>query len=156
MYWQEKIHRLKQQYPAPQFNDPFWRGKNIIATIAQTFFHFSQEDIYSHKLDATKIKNRELIKTCPTKTLYQEEIVKLPENVNYWLLLMNPPMGAECQIYDCQKNALRELLYLSSGASEPQFYIIDKKYQWLVFFNVNRQQDVVTLYKSGQQPTIWG
>ncbi|MBK5073514.1 hypothetical protein I2492_10520 [Budviciaceae bacterium CWB-B4] len=156
MYWQEKIHYLKQQYPTPQFNDPFWRGKNVIATIIDTFFSFAQEDIYSNKLDAAKIKNRELIKTCSVKTLYQEEMDKLPENTNFWLLLMNPPMGAECQIYDCQKNALRELLYLSSGVPEPQFYIIDKKYRWLVFFDVNRQQDIAAIYKSPLQSMIWG
>lgn len=155
MYWQEKIHRLKRKYSPAQFRDPFWRGRKIISMIMQKFFHLLSEGEHCHHLDITQIRDCTLIASCTTKTLYQEEMAKLLEGVNYWLLLINPPMGSGYQVYDCQKEALREVLYLSSGASESQFCIVDKKYRWFTFIDVNHQQNIAKIYKSGLQPTLW-
>ena len=59
-------------------------------------------------------------------------------------------MGSSFQVYDCKYEALRELLYLSSGQNEQEFCIVDKKYSWLLFFKVDRMKDIVEIYKSGR------
>ncbi|QJB31520.1 hypothetical protein HF324_09115 [Chitinophaga oryzae] len=96
------------------------------------------------------LKHGSLTRRCTLKQLYNEELPMLDNGRNYWVLFVKIPMGADFQVYDCRYQALRELIYLSSGQDEREFCIVDKKYAWLLFFRINRPKDMVEIYHAGR------
>ena len=149
MYWSEKIDFVKKNFPATDFKDPFRSGGEIIEKIIVKLFESTWLNFSESENKTTLLKQGEYIKTCTIKQLYKDELLHLDKNKNFWLLLIKVPMGSNYQVYDCKYEALRELLYLSSGQNEQEFCIVDKKYLWLLFFKVDRTKDIVEIYKTG-------
>lgn len=149
MYWSEKIDLVKKKFPARDFKDPFKSGAEIIEKIIVRLFESSWHHFSASENKVALLKHGELIKTSTVKQLYDEVLPQLRKDKHYWLLLINLPMGAKYQVYDCKYEPLRELLYLSSGQNEQDFCIVDKKYSWLLFIKIDRHADLVEIYKTG-------
>lgn len=155
MYWNEKIDLVKKKYPYPAFKDPFREGGEIIEKVIRkfhdaTYLTFTQSEEREYLL-----KDCMLMKETTVFDLYQNEMDKLDTNTNYWLFLINIPMDSGFKIYDCSKQALQYILYLSSGVNNPEFYIVDKKNNWIAYFTIDMNSDLVSIYKSGNTQTIF-
>lgn len=148
MHWNEKIDLVKNKFSPAEFKDPFRTGKNIIDKIIQKLHNASFQKFEQTVDKETLIKDGILLKTCNVQQLYKEELPKLPKDNNVWLLLVQVPMGSGLKIYDCQYEALRELVYLSSGLSKQDFYIVDKKYAWLLYVKIDHESDLVSIHQS--------
>ncbi|GAB2843229.1 hypothetical protein [Ferruginibacter profundus] len=149
MYWSEKVDLVKKRFSATDFKDPFESGGGIIEKIIRKLFESTWANFFEAENKATLLKHGQLIKTCTVKQLDEDQLPHLHKDKNYWLLLIMLPKGPNLQVYDCKFEPLKELLYFSSGLKEQQFCIADKKYSWLLFFNVDRIKDVVEIYKTG-------
>ena len=156
MYWREKLDRVKKEFPASEFKDPNRRGGRIVKDIVQAFHKASPDDFFQTQNRRCLIRNGVLIRQCSVADLYRQELDRLAEGVNYWLFLIDMPMGGRFKVYDCRKDALRTLLYLSSGLERQEFYVIDKKCRWMVFFERDRVKNCAKLYKSGEAQTPFG
>ncbi len=155
MYWEEKIDLVKKEYPAPLFKDPFRQGGAIIEKIIRNFHNATYLTFVQSDDKRSLMKNCKLIKETAIIDVYQKEIDKLDENTNYWLLLIQMPMGEGIKVYDCQKEAISYILYLASGLNKLEFYIADKKYNWLTYFNIDRSLNTASIYKSGETKTVF-
>ena len=155
MYWVEKIEIIKKEFNSAEFKDPFYNGNHIIKKIINKFHNVKPDDFYQIDDKENLIKNNVFIKECSVENIYKNEMEKLELNTNYYLFLIDIPMD-RYKIYDCQKNALRYLLYLSSSLEKQRFYIIDKKYNWLNYFIIDKKTNKAKIYKCGNANTIFG
>jgi hypothetical protein len=153
MYWNEKIQIMQNKFSSVEFKDPFYNGAIIIKKIMSKFHNVK----HFHQIDDKEnfVINKNFIKECSVKNFYRNEMEKLEQSINYYLLLIDIPMGNGEKIYDCQKDALRYLLYLSSELEKQRFYILDKKYNWLNYFVRNNGTGTVKMYKYGNVNTIF-
>lgn len=149
MYWNEKIDLVKKKFP-DEFKDPFRAGPEIIKKIVAKLFESTLLNFIESENRAGLLKHGTLTRHCSLKQLYNEELPRLDNGSNYWLLFVRLPMGSNFQVYDCKYQALRELVYLSSGQDEQEFCIVDKKYAWLLFFKIDRPKDTVEIYNAGR------
>ncbi|RYU94197.1 hypothetical protein [Emticicia agri] len=76
-------------------------------------------------------------------------IEKLENDTNYWLVLVFQE-SSKHDVFDCKPKALRKLFYVSGCG---RFYVVDKKYNWLVCFDIEGKEQKCTLYKSGNALT---
>lgn len=117
MYWHEKLDLIKKKFP-DGFKDPFRAGTDVIRKIVETLFKSTLLNFTESENRVGLLKQGILTRTCDLKHLYSEELNHLNNGSNYWLLLIQVPMGSNFQVYDCKYPALKELLYLSSGQNE--------------------------------------
>lgn len=148
MYWNEKLDLIKRRFP-DEFKDPFRSGPEIIRKIVAILFKSTWLKFVASENRAGLLAHGSLIRSFSLKQLYSEELPRLDTGSNYWLLLVNIYMGAGFQIYDCKYQALKELVYLSSGNETREFCVVDKKYAWLLFYKIDRLKDIVEVYKVG-------
>jgi hypothetical protein len=125
MYWSEKLDLIKKKFPK-EFKDPFKAGPGIVEKIVAILFKSTLLNFIASENRAALLKQGSLIRRCSLKQLYNEELPRLDNGSNYWLLFVNIPMGSSFQVYDCKYQALKELVYLSSGQEEQEFCIVDK------------------------------
>lgn len=149
MYWIEKIDLVKKKFQAADFKDPYKRGGEIIEKIIVRLFESTWQNFYEAENKAVLLKRGVLVKTCTVKQLYHNELPLLRKDRSFWLLLINLPMGPDLRVYDCNYSPIRHLLYLSSGRSEQQLCIVDKKYLGLLFFKINTDTNTVEIYEMG-------
>ncbi|SIO42693.1 DUF6756 family protein [Chitinophaga niabensis] len=137
MFWEEKIDLIAKKHGPDGFKNPFTAWPEILKNIEDKFiirtYDSNWEDNVKQKEELAIIEIKEL------NTL----LSSLPDK-NYWLVMM---MGdyptAKRLIYDCNIAALKDLISLSKY----DFYIVDKKYNWLTYFKCGTEK--ITLYKSG-------
>ncbi|MBD2770252.1 hypothetical protein IC235_20390 [Hymenobacter sp. BT664] len=149
MYWNEKVELIKRRFSDLDFKDPFRSGGKIIEKIIVKLFGSTWQNFTSAANRSTLLKQGKLLKTCTMNELYKDELPLLGSDQNFWLLLINLPMGSGFHVYDCKYEPLRELLYLSSGQNEQEFCVVDKKYSWLLLFRLNRVKNLVEIYTTG-------
>jgi hypothetical protein len=147
MYWSEKLDLVKKKFPNG-FKDPFRAGPEIVKKIVTILFESTMLNFIESENRAGLLKHGSLTRRCSLKQLYNEELPRLNNGSNYWLLLLTTPMGSNFQVYDCKYQALNELVYLSSGQNLQEFCIVDKKYAWLLFYKVDRSNDIVEIYNT--------
>lgn len=149
MYWLEKLDIIKKEHPAPAFRDMFRKGGEVVEKIIRVFHNATYLTfITSEKLE-TLLKGEPSSKEM--SILEFENLLPdlLEEDQNYWLLLVDVFMGKGFQVYDCRKQPLLDVFYMSwSRQSQLRFYIVDKKYKWLRFVDMNRNNDKVQVYES--------
>nr|WP_295874751.1 hypothetical protein [uncultured Chitinophaga sp.] len=145
MYWSEKLDLIKKNFP-DGFKDPFRAGPEIVEKIITRLFKSTLLNFISSENRAALLQHGALTRRCTLKQLYNEELPGLDNGHNYWLLLVKVPLGNRFQVYDCQYQALRELLYLSSGQDEQEFCVVDKKYAWLLYYRIDRPKGIVEIY----------
>jgi hypothetical protein len=148
MFWEEKIDRLKKKFSQADFNDPFMNWSDILKKTEARFIinHDPNERLVNW---ADKIKDKKCICTLAYSKIYQQ-IKKLDVNKNYWVMIVEGPYPTSRHlVYDCKSNAMEWLISIARG----NFYIVDKKYAWFIYFESNQEKKEITLYKSGHEPT---
>ena len=79
-----------------------------------------------------------------------ELINGLDPNTNYWAVIaFGDYPTAHQYLYDCRPDALLALLAMAPA----NFFIGDKKYRWLVYFQVDQKENTVALINVGGSPT---
>ncbi|MCF6404830.1 hypothetical protein L3C95_18165 [Chitinophaga filiformis] len=151
MYWNEKLDLVKRNFP-DGFKDPFRAGPEVVKKIVTILFKSTLLNFIESDNRAGLLKHGSLTRRCSLKQLYDEELPRLDNGHNYWLLLVSTPMGPNFQVYDCKYPALNDLVYLSSGQEQREFCIVDKKYAWLLFYKINRSNNIVEIYNAKRLP----
>jgi len=148
MPWVELIDGLSQKYPQEQFKVPFTAWPGIFRNIEERFIikKWSQE-VYRNWLGNVK-------KEVPVKTILypaiENEINKLDINTNFWLVIVYGDTDRSKQyVFDCHVNPMLELIRWAPA----DFFIVDKRYNWLTWFKVNKEKNEVSIYKSGDGKT---
>ena len=73
----------------------------------------------------------------------------LDDNCNYWTVVVaGTEENGKYYVYDCKKNAVISLVTMSKNS----FFIIDKKYKWLVCFESTIEEQII-ISKSGYVQT---
>jgi len=150
MYWSEKVDLIKKTYPAPAFRDMFRQGGNVIEKIIRRFHHASYLTFTQSDNPKVLLKSSQFINEIASPQLESYLEQRLETNQNYWLFLLNTPMGKPFQVYDCQQKPLINLYY-SAYPMHQRFYIVDKKYRWLLFFEQQSKTDTICIYESKQE-----
>jgi hypothetical protein len=138
MFWEEKLDLITKKHGPNGFKNPFTSWPEILKSIEDKFIikahDFNWED---------NIKRKEELATIEIKEL-DAILSSLSNDANYWLvMMMGDYPSAKRLIYDCNTAALKDLIILSKY----DFYIVEKKYNWLTYFKFNAER--ITLYKSG-------
>lgn len=151
MYWEEKIDLVKKKFGPDEFKDPYIDGPRIVEKIIRDFHHATLLAFNAAANKSQLMKHVTATKQYTVTELYQTELPALPGDKNFWLLLTTVPQGKPNMVYDCKKTALMHLVSLASGQEVQEFYIVDKKYTWLMFFRLEgTTTKQVRMYKSGE------
>lgn len=148
MAWEEFIDGLTQTYPQEQFRVPYTAWAGIFRSIEESFIikEWSQY-IYTNWLG--KVKRETPIKTIILQQL-DNEVSKLENNTNYWVVIVfGNSRDSRQYVYDCQVNSMKVILERAPA----DFFIVDKRYNWLTYFKVDRDKSEVSISKSGDGQT---
>jgi hypothetical protein len=154
MTFEEKIDRLKHKFPSKDFKDPYIHGTEILKAVERKFIRTKdlRNDLNNlrpgYAIWSENIKNKTELRSIDTKDLNQW-LEKLDPNTNYWMVI---PRGSHISdknlIFDCKPNALVALY----GITQSSFYLIEKKYNWLLLFELGEMKKTM-IYKSSNGPT---
>lgn len=137
MFWEEKIDLIAKKHGPDGFKNPFTAWPDILKRIEDTFIIKTYDTSWE---DSIKLK--EQLATIEIKEL-DVMLSLLANNTNYWVvMLMGNFPTAKRHVYDCNPASLKDLIRLS----EYSFFIVDKKYKWLTYFEYNAEK--VTVFKS--------
>jgi hypothetical protein len=151
MFFGEKIERLKQKFSTDDFKVPFTEGTSILKSIERKFITVKDladdlNNLRQYRSNwADNIKHKIEIRSIDLDD-YHSWLEKLDPNMNYWAVIAfrNSP-SAKHYVYDCKPNALIVLISIARS----DFFLVDKKYNWFSYFNVNEQTKTATIFKSG-------
>jgi hypothetical protein len=148
MYWEEKIDRLKKRFSQDEFRVPFsdWSG---IMKKMEARFVISNKATYQYNNWPEGLKERIVLRKTTSQAI-PTEISKLNHVTNYWVVIgLGNDSMTQLLVYDCKPAAIKDLAAIAPG----DFYVGDKKYQWLVYFSMDKTANAVTLIKAGDFPT---
>lgn len=147
MFWEEKIDILQKQFSSGDFHVPFTKWTNIIKNIEAAFIIHDSNYHYSNWSE--RIKQKTFIGIVTLPEIYQH-VHQLESNTNYWVVIVQGQTPTSKHlVYDCKPIAMIALLEFTSA----DFYIIDKKYNWIVVCELNQNSCTYSISKSGSVPT---
>jgi hypothetical protein len=146
--WEEKIDHLKKQFNSTEFKVPFTDWFEILKKIESKFI-VKQDSNYEFTNWAENIKNKIFIQSVNLESL-PNQIDRINENQNHWVVVVmnNGPTGKQ-YVYDCRPKAIAGLTSIAPG----DFFIIDKKFGWLTYFERDDTSSRFSIYKSGEGRT---
>lgn len=148
MWWDEKIDILKREFPRDHFRVPFSDWSGILKKIETKFFKHSREYRFTYWSESLNGKR-------PIRSISRlevgKEIAKLTSEENYWVIIALSPNNptTEHYVYDCKIDAVTALISIAPA----DFYLGDKKYEWLAYFKVDRAENRMVLINAGNSPT---
>jgi hypothetical protein len=147
MYWQEKIDRIGIQFAPADFNRHFTDWPEILKTLESRFL--IKRDLNSHFSNwSEQFKSPNVIQAISREKV-NSEIDRLENSYNYWAIFTHGDYPTAKQVvYDCKPIVIKALIEISTG----DFFIGDKKYNWLVQFH-QTTGNTVSLVKSGKYET---
>lgn len=150
MYWEEKIDLLARQVGRVSLNRHFTDWAEILKSLEDRFINTgSPSRRFSNWPDA--LKSPIFIRTTNRKEICHE-IGKLDPECNYWAVFVRGNYSnAKHIVFECKPSVIETILALTAG----DFFIGDKKYNWLVHFK-DTMDERVSLIKSGGSPTPFG
>ncbi len=130
MFWEEKIDRIKKQFSQDEFRVPFSDWSGIIKKMEASFV-ISSKPAYRYTNWCERLKDTVVLRKIANQAI-PTAISTLDPGTNYWVVIVlgNASMAQQL-VYDCKPAAMEQLAAIAPG----DFYIGDKKYQWLVYFN---------------------
>ncbi len=155
MYFAEHIERLKREFPSSDFRVPFTEATEVLKKIEKKFIKVKDvqtdlNNIGQYCSDwAENLKNKTELKNINIFQI-KEYLDRLDQNKKYWTILAsksNP--STKYNIYDTKVNSMIALLNIRLD----DFFIADKKYEWLIYFQIDRERQNSTIYKSGDNKT---
>ncbi|MES1218106.1 MAG: hypothetical protein ABUT20_21545 [Bacteroidota bacterium] len=155
MFLEEKIDRLKREFSPSDFSVPFIEGSSILKSIETEFIVVKdltkdQNNLRQyHNNWPENIKRKMQVKSLGLNN-YTVWLDRLDSNTNYWTVIINRNLQSQKHlVYDCKPNAIVALLSIM----QDDFFIVDKKYKWFSYFQINKQTHQVTLFRSGEKVT---
>ena len=155
MFLDEKIDRLTQEFSAADFKVPFLDGNSILKSIETEFIATKDltkdlNNLRQHFNNwADNIKGKVEIKSVDLDN-QGAWLDKLDRNTNYWTVIANQHSPSlKHLVYDCKPAALVALL----SVIQDDFFVIDKKYRWFSYFQVNKPTNQATIFRSGEKIT---
>lgn len=146
MGWLEMIDGLTGNYPPDQFSVPFTTWPGIFRKIEERFI-IKEWPQYMYTNWLGNLKRETHIKTIPRQSL-DTEISNLDSKSNYWEVIVFGKAQRDRQyIYDCNIVPMKVLVKWAPA----DFYIADKRYEWLTYFKVDNNE--VSIFKSGDGRT---
>lgn len=147
MGWESMIDGLTKHYPG-KFLVPFTTFRDIFRKIEEKFI-IKEWSQYMYTNWLGYVKKETHIKTIPLSEL-DNEISKLDNTSNYWVVIVwGTGQSARQYIYDSHIDPMKVLI----SRAPADFFIIDKRYNWLTWFKVDRDKKEVSLFKSGDAQT---
>jgi hypothetical protein len=154
MHWEEHIDIIKKSFTPKEFSIPFTDWVTIMKKIENGFImkvnsndHFSNwADNIKHKIEVAVIHPNDL----------KTALMHLSDAANYWVII---PFGrghtAQQHVYQCNLRSLLELVHLCSRSPDcnGSFFIVDKKYSWFTYFCVDKENNNIGIFKSGESIT---
>ncbi|MGR3812243.1 DUF6756 family protein [Jiulongibacter sp. NS-SX5] len=141
MYWEEKIDKIKKESDPRNFKVPFTDWSIILKKIESKFVKKENSDFIFSNWDY-RLKEKRHIKTILTASI-DGELDRLDSSQNYWLVLTRDKANFKNLVYDCKPTVIKILIELWKA----DFYIVDKRYTWLVYFK--RHEADTEIFKSG-------
>jgi hypothetical protein len=145
MHWEEKIDKLKKETDPADFKVPFTDWSTILKKIEDRFVIKENSDFHFSNWD-NRLKDKRQIKTILT-TNFDGELERLDSNKNYWIVLTKDKADFKNLVYESKPTVIKTLSRLWNG----DFYIVDKKYNWLIYFK--RYNTDTEVFKSGDSQT---
>lgn len=153
MHFYEHLNTLKKYYSQKDLSVPFIDASAILKRIESRFIYQKRvvDDLntlaHHHNYWLVDMKRKIEMTSFPTGHIY-EWIEKLDPDTNYWMVIAFRE-AAKHQVFNCKPNAMTSL-YTISGCD---FCVVDKKYQWLAYFHLDKENHQFTFYKSGEALT---
>jgi hypothetical protein len=145
MTWEEKIDKIKKETDTKDFKVPFTDWPTILKNIETRFIvKENSNDRFSNWAD--RIKGKQKVKDLRIVDL-ETELAKLNPADNYWIIISGDNPTTKNLVYDIKPSVIPKLIGLRDG----DFFIVDKKYNWLTYFKFN--QTDIDVFKSGDQLT---
>lgn len=155
MFIEEKIEWIKRSYSSVDFKIPYTQATSVLKSIERAFIHAKDPAadpdnlIQNQNQWPANIREMQKIKSIDMWD-HSEWLAKLDSNTSYWTVLTGGRLSStRHMIYDCKPNALTSLYFLTRN----NFFIVDKKYNWLAYFEIDKDNNTATLYKGGIGPT---
>ena len=145
MYWQEKIDRLKKETAPKDFKVPFTNWSTILKKIEDKFVIKGNFNLTFSNWDS-RLKEKRPVRKILTANI-DNELDKFDPNQNYWIVLARNQADFKNLVYDSKPTGIKIL----SGLWDGDFYIVDKKYNWLTYFK--RDTTETEVFKSGDYVT---
>jgi hypothetical protein len=145
MYWEEKIDRLKKETDPTDFKVPFTDWSTILKKIEDNFIIKENSDFIFSNWDS-RLKEQRRIKKILTANIVGE-LDKFDSKQSYWIVLTRDKADFKNLVYDSKPTVIKIL----SGLWDGDFYIVDKKYNWLTYFKRNNTD--IEVFKSGDFAT---
>jgi hypothetical protein len=155
MLLNEKIERLKKEFPQTHFRDLFVDGSQVLKTIERNFVVTNDlnKDVNNlrqrHNYWPDNIKSKKEIRLSEMYRLDQW-LTNLNASKNYWTVVsVDEYHSFKYYVYDCKPDAIKVLVSLL----EQDFFIVDKKYTWFTYFKLDTQSNQCKIFKSGDTKT---
>jgi hypothetical protein len=155
MYFEEHIERLKKEFSSSEFRVPFTEATEVLKKIENKFIKVKDiqtdlNNIGQYCSNWTEnLKNKTEIKNIDIFQI-KEYLDRLDQDKKYWTILASRKKpSTKHYIYDTKLKSMVALLNIRLD----DFFIADKKYEWLVFFQIDREKQISTIYKSGNNKT---
>jgi hypothetical protein len=151
MFLEEKIEHLKRRFPTTDFRVPFTDATGILKTIESKFIKVKDVQADPNNLRqrfsqwSSNVKNKVGVMSTGIAD-YGNWLDKLDSNANYWMVITTDESAlAKHLVYDCKPTALAAL----ASIAQTNFFIIDKKYEWFILFELDKLNQTATIYKGG-------
>lgn len=123
MFWEEKIEHFKKLNSTKDFNVPFTSWSKILKKIEDVF-----SITYDKRYPLTNWKER--VKGLSEMSSVNIENLLLSD-INYWVVITNFRPTGHNLVYDCNASLIKSFVKMHDN----DYYIVDKKYSWLVYYN---------------------
>ncbi len=151
MFLEEKIEWIKRSYSSVDFKVPYLHATSILKSIEREFIQ--AKDPAGDPDNLVQDQNhwpgniRQMARVASVDMWdHTQWLAKLDSNASYWTILTGGRLSStQDMIYDCKPNALTSLYFLTRN----NFFIIDKKYNWFTYFEIDKESNRATIYKGG-------
>lgn len=155
MYFEEHIERLKREFPSSDFRVPFTDATEVLRKIEKKFIKVKDiqtdlNNIGQYCSNWTEnLKNKTELRNINIFQI-EEYLNRLDKDKKYWTILARRNNSlTKHYIYDTKLNSMMALLNIRLD----DFFIADKKYEWLICFQIDTEKQTSIMYKSGENKT---
>ena len=154
MLFEEHIERIKKKFSVTDFRVPFVDAREVLGKIERKFV--GGRVIETNSTIFWRSPN--WIESLEDKTelgrVSVEQIEQflnvLDRGKNYWIVVARGESPfLEYYVYDVRLNAMIELISICAG----DFFVVEKKYNWLISFSSDKKKGIVIVSKSGSHET---
>lgn len=155
MFFEEHIERIKKKFPVSDFRIPFLDASDVLGKIEKKFIGGKSVEtsiaiVWRSPNWMEGIDDKTELARIGT-TQIEQFLSCLNPGINYWIVIaQGVNRFVKYFVYDARLIPMIEIINIASG----DFFIVEKKYKWLIGFSNDNGN--LTVYKSGSQLTPFG